>query len=37
MADEIKESTEGTPEATPKKKFDWKGKRLPIIMPLWSL
>ena len=32
MADEIKESTEGTPEATPKKKFDWKGKRLPIII-----
>lgn len=32
MADEIKESTEATAEATPKKKIDWKRKRLPIII-----
>lgn len=34
MADEIKESTEATAEATPKKKIDWKKKRLPIIIAL---
>ena len=33
MADEIKETSaaEATPE-TPKKKRDWKGKRLPIVI-----
>ena len=34
MADEIKEGTEATAEATPKKKIDWKKKRLPIIIAL---
>ena len=35
MADEIKETSaaEATPE-TPKKKRDWKGKRLPIVLSL---
>ena len=33
MADEIKESTEETNASAPqKKKFDWKGKRLPIVI-----
>ena len=34
MADEIKEGTEATAEATPKKKIDWKKKRLPLIIAL---
>ena len=33
MADEIKETAEAVaPEKAPKKKRDWKGKRLPIVI-----